>query len=126
MIQQWLNLVLDIVVMALAGIITALVVRLHSSAGFTGASLVTLMTFAESLSGIVIFYTRLETSIGAVARLKTFNENVKPEDREDEDITPPEEWPQKGVIELNGVSASYEYVKASPLHIPRRRTGQES
>lgn len=108
MIQQWLNLVLDLVVMVMAAILTTLAVRLHSNAGFTGASLVTLMSFGDSLSGIVIFYTRLETSIGAIARLKTFNETVKPEDRDEEDVVPPEEWPQSGTIELKGVSASYE------------------
>jgi ABC-type multidrug transport system fused ATPase/permease subunit len=108
MIQQWLTLVLDIVVMVMAAVLTALAVRLHSNSGFTGASLVTLMNFGGSLSGIVISYTRLETSIGAIARLKTFNESVKPEDRDEEDIVPPEQWPQSGLIELKGVSASYE------------------
>ncbi|RYO90331.1 hypothetical protein DL766_003489 [Monosporascus sp. MC13-8B] len=108
MIQQWLNLVHDLVVMVMAAVLTALAVRLHSNTGFTGASLVTLMNFGENLSGIAIFYTMLETSIGAIARLKTFNENVKPEDRDEEDIVPPEHWPQSGVVELKGVSASYD------------------
>lgn len=108
MIQQWLNLVLDLVVMVMAAVLTTLAVRLHSNAGFAGASLVSLMSFGESLSGIVIFYTKLETSIGAIARLKAFNENVKPEDKDEEDIVPAEEWPQRGVVELKGVSASYE------------------
>ncbi|RYP06754.1 hypothetical protein DL764_002951 [Monosporascus ibericus] len=108
MVQQWLNLVLDLVVMVMAAVLTALAVRLHSNSGFAGASLVTLMNFGDNLSGIVIYYTRLETSIGAIARLKTFNENVKPEDRDEEDIVPPEQWPQSGVIELKGVSASYD------------------
>lgn len=107
MIQQWLNLVLDLVVAVLATALTALAVQLHSSSGFTGASLVTLLGFGENLSGIVIYFTRLETSIGAIARLKTFNETVKPEDNDDEDLVPPEDWPQKGVIEMKDVSASY-------------------
>lgn len=107
MIQQWLNLVLNLVVMIMAVALTALAVRLHSNSGFIGASLVTLMNFGESLSGIIIFYTRLETSIGAISRLKAFNESVKPEDREEEDVDPPEQWPQSGLINLNGVSASY-------------------
>ncbi|KAK4160538.1 P-loop containing nucleoside triphosphate hydrolase protein [Cladorrhinum sp. PSN259] len=107
MIQQWLTLVLDLVVMVMATVLTVLAVRLHSNSGFTGASLVTLMSFGENLSGIVIYYTRLETSIGAIARLKTFNETVKPEDKDHEDITPPEQWPEAGVIELKGISASY-------------------
>ncbi|KGO49054.1 ABC transporter, integral membrane type 1 [Penicillium expansum] len=107
MIQQWLTLVLDLVVMVLAVVMTTLAVRLHSSSGFAGASLFSLMSFGESISGIVVFYTKLETSIGAIARLKLFNENVKPEDREEEDIVPPIQWPHNGVVELKGVSASY-------------------
>ncbi|TVY84375.1 ABC transporter FUM19 [Lachnellula suecica] len=108
MIQQWLSLVLDLMVMVLTTVLTTLAVRLHSSSGFTGAALVTLMSFGETISFIVIFYTKLETSIGAIARLKIFNESVKPEDRDEENIVPPEQWPQSGVIELTGVSASYD------------------
>lgn len=108
MIQSWLNLVLDIVVMIMAAVLTTLAVRLHSNAGFAGASLVTLMGFGDNLSGIVTWWTRLETSIGAIARLKAFNETVEPEDMDGESIVPPEQWPQTGAIELNGVSASYE------------------
>ena len=108
MIQQWLNLVLGLIVTAIAAILTTLAVRLHSNSGFTGASLVTLMSFGESLSGIVIWWTRLETSMGAIARLKTFNDNVKPEDRDEEDIVPAEKWPRSGMIELKGVCATYE------------------
>ncbi|KAI0105969.1 putative ABC multidrug transporter [Daldinia grandis] len=108
MVQQWLNLVLDLVVMVMAAVLTTLAVRLHSNSGFAGASLVTLMNFGENLSGIVIYYTRLETSIGAIARLKTFNESVRPEDKDEEDIIPPEQWPQSGEVELKGVSASYD------------------
>lgn len=108
MVQQWLNLVLNIVVMIMAAVLTTLAVRMHSSSGFTGASLVTLMGFGESLSDIVIFYTRLETSIGAISRLKTFSETVRSEDTEEEDLIPPMQWPQTGSISMNGVSASYQ------------------
>ncbi|KAH8202021.1 hypothetical protein TruAng_003776 [Truncatella angustata] len=88
MIQNWLNLVLGLVVMAMAVLLTALAVKTHSNSGFTGASL-------------------LETSLGAVARLRNFNATVQPEDKPDEDIIPPNEWPQRGSIEFQGVSASY-------------------
>ncbi|KAH0371885.1 putative ABC multidrug transporter, partial [Aureobasidium melanogenum] len=113
MVQQWLNLVLDIVVMIMAAVLTTLAVRMHSGSGFTGASLVTLMSFGENLSGIVIFYTKLETSIGAIARLKTFNETVKPEDKDGEEIVPSLRWPDTGTICLNGVSASYSSAETS-------------
>lgn len=108
MIQSWLNLVLNLVVMVIAAVMTTLAVRLHSSSGFTGASLVTLMSFGGSLSGLIAAYTRLETSVGAIARLKAFNDNTKPEDKEEEGIVPPEQWPQFGAVELKGVSANYE------------------
>ncbi len=110
MSQQWLNFVLDVVVMILAVMLTTLAVELRSNSAFTGASLVTLMTFGETLSGIVIFYTRLETSLGAISRLKAFNETVDSEDKADESIVPPKQWPQHGVVEIDGISASYRYV----------------
>jgi hypothetical protein len=64
MIQNWLNLVLGLVVMVMAVVLTSLAVKLRSGSGFTGASLVTLMSFGDQLSGIVLFMTQLETSIG--------------------------------------------------------------
>jgi hypothetical protein len=57
-IQQWLNLVLNVVVIVMVAVLMALAVRLHSNSGFTSASLVTLMNFRENLSGIIILYTR--------------------------------------------------------------------
>lgn len=107
MIQEWLNLVLNVVVMLLAVAMTTLAVRLHSNSAFAGAALYSLLSFGENLAGIVLFWTNLETSLGAIARLKTFNETVKPEDREEETTIPPEQWPQRGVVELKGVSANY-------------------
>ncbi|PYI33241.1 hypothetical protein BP00DRAFT_434635 [Aspergillus indologenus CBS 114.80] len=98
MIQEWLNLVLNLVVMVIAAVLTMLAVRLHSNSAFAGASLYSLMTFGESLSGIVIYYTRLERSIGAIARLKSLNETVQPEDRNvagQEDIIPDTNWPNR-------------------------------
>ena len=107
MIQEWLKLVLGLVVMVLAVVLVTLSVRLHSNAAFAGAALYSLITLGENLTGIVLYYTRLETSIGAISRLKKFNETVKPEARDEEDIEPSDRWPQSGVIEINGVSASY-------------------
>jgi len=75
--------------------------------------MVSLMSFAENLSGIVIFYTRLETSLGAISRLKTFQEDVKPEDQDGEDLVPPKHWPSLGSVQIRDLSATYEYV-----HIP--------
>lgn len=108
MIQQWLAVVLQLTVAAIAVILVSLATQLSASAGFVGASLVMLINFGETLTYLIITYTMLETSIGAVARLKTFSEVVKPEDLPGEDVKPPEEWPPRGAIEIRDVSASYE------------------
>lgn len=107
MIQRWLGFTLQLVVAALALIVVTLATQLRSNTAFTGASLVTLMVFGDNISYLVQMYTALETSIGAVSRLKSFSDKVRPENLEGEDVVPPREWPLRGGIQLNGVSASY-------------------
>ncbi|GKU21657.1 unnamed protein product [Fusarium langsethiae] len=107
MVQNWLNLVLGFVVMVLSAVLTTLVVTTRANAGFTGASMVTLMGFGTELTFIVLALTQLETSLGAISRCKNFNEDVKTENKEEEDVVPQESWPDKGLIELNSISASY-------------------
>lgn len=108
MIQKWLMATLQLLVAGIAVLLVGLSTQLGSSAGLTGASLVTLLTFGETLAFLITNYTALETSIGAVSRLRTFSETVKPEDQPGEDIEPPEQWPQGGRIDIKGVSASYD------------------
>ena len=107
MIQRWLAFTLQLVVAVLAVGVVTLATQLRSNTAFTGASLVALMSFGDNLAHIIKFYTLLETSIGAVSRLKAFNENVKSENKAGEDVVPPREWPLQGAIEINGVSAAY-------------------
>lgn len=110
MIQQWLAFTLNCVVAILAVVIVTMGTQLSSNTGLTGASLVTLMNFGTSLTFLLRNYTQLETSLGAINRLKMFSENVQPESQEGENIKPDESWPQRGEISINGVSASYRYV----------------
>jgi ABC-type multidrug transport system fused ATPase/permease subunit len=107
MVQEWLSTVLNVVVMIMAVMMTVLAIKLHSKAGFAGASLYSLLTLGENLSGIVLQWTKLETSLGAIARLKAFGETVTPEDTEEETAIPPEQWPGSGLIAIDGISASY-------------------
>ncbi|KAK1980153.1 P-loop containing nucleoside triphosphate hydrolase protein [Colletotrichum cereale] len=106
-IQRWLQLTLKLIVAVLATIIVTLATQLRASSGLTGASLVTLMSFGETLTVIVQSYTVLETSIGAVARIKTFSDTVTPETGPDEDLIPEQSWPEQGAINIKAVSASY-------------------
>ena len=108
-IQRWLNLVLDLIVTALAIIVVALAVQLRSStsAGLIGIALNNVLTFNQGLSNLVNYWTQLETSLGAIARLKSFEAKVVPEEKPGEYVIPSETWPEAGAIEIREVSASY-------------------
>lgn len=92
----------------MAVILIALALELRAGAGLTGASLVTLITLGENLTTIVQQWTKLETSMRAVQRLRTFNETVSTENRVEEDVVPEENWPSEGRIEIKNLSASYQ------------------
>lgn len=107
MAQRFLATFLNLIVMVLAVGVVAISTQLRTNSGFAGSSLVTLMTWGESISSLIQYYTQVEVSIGAVSRLKAFAQNVPSENLEHEDLEPAEEWPTQGDIAIRGVSASY-------------------
>ena len=115
MIQKWLLLALNLVVMFIALIVITMSTQLRTSSGFAGASLVTLMGFGLALSNIVKFYASMETSIGAVARIKDFCEKTTSETQVYDTAKLDNNWPDKGNIEIQGVSAYYGYERSNPL-----------
>lgn len=52
----------------------------------------------------------LETSLGSIARLKSFEEAVVPEDKPEEIHVPPQSWPDQGGVEFRNVTASHRFV----------------
>lgn len=72
-IQRWLNLVLDLTVAGLAVILMVVIVRLRQSldAGLVGVALLNIMNFNISLTEVIKQWTTLETSLGAISRIKT-------------------------------------------------------
>ncbi|KAI9167867.1 ABC multidrug transporter B [Paramyrothecium foliicola] len=107
-IQRWLNLVLDLVVAAIATLIVALATQLNdSSAGSLGVSLVSILTFSQDLTALIRTWTDLETSLGAIARVKNFELETPSEHLEKETLEPPAEWPAKGEIEFRNLSSAY-------------------
>ena len=108
-IQRWLNLVLDLLVAALAVILMTMAVKLTAltSGGALGVALVNVLSFNQSLSGVVTQWTQLETSLGAVSRIRSFVQNTKPEDQPQEIQIPFKGWPNKGAIEIKDITASY-------------------
>jgi ATP-binding cassette subfamily C (CFTR/MRP) protein 1 len=108
-IQRWLALVLDLFVAGLAILVLLLAVSLRNTAsgGQIGIALNVVLTFNATLSQMIESWTILETSLGAIARLKNFESQTIPEDRPGEDKIPPPEWPENGAIEFKNVTASY-------------------
>ncbi|KAF2186291.1 canalicular multispecific organic anion transporter 1 [Zopfia rhizophila CBS 207.26] len=108
-VQRWLTLVLDLVVAAMAILLIILVVALKGklSAGYVGVALLNVIMFSQSVKLLISFWAQLETHIGSVARIKTFTADAVSENLDDEDQTPPPNWPGEGKIEFNNISACY-------------------
>lgn len=66
-----------------------------------------LSAFNLSLSAVLSGWTTLETSLGAIARLKDFEANTEVEANSYEIAVPPESWPAQGLLEIENVSAEY-------------------
>lgn len=108
-IQRWLTLVLNLVVAGLTVVIMGLAVALRSSInpGLLGVALVSMMTLGLSLAGVIQQWTLLETSLGAIARIKSFAQETPSEMLPAENIDPGEQWPTKGQLSFQHVSLRY-------------------
>lgn len=108
-IQRWLNLVLDLTTAGIATIVVAIATtsRGASTAGSVGVSLLNILSFNTNLAYLIVAWTTLETSLGAVARCKNFEASTSSEDMPAEHTEPPADWPQSGALDLRDVTASY-------------------
>lgn len=115
-IQRWLELALDLSVAFLGLILMILIVKLRSAVGtgYVGLAILNVITFSQSLSQILRNWTDLETSLGAISRIRGFITNNISEDKPDENKASKTAnlamsgWPSQGGIEFRNVSASYE------------------
>lgn len=107
MVQQWLTLTMNILVTIIAVLLVVLATQLGSNAGNVGAGLVTLITLGGTMTNIIMAYTGLETSLGAISRLKSFGEETELEGDGNDDIMPGDDWPSTGCVEMKAVNASY-------------------
>lgn len=108
-IQRWLTLVLDLLVGVLAVVVVSVSLFVKgSTAGDTGAALVTVINCNQTLANLITFWTMMETSIGAISRIKDFATDTP---QEEEGLTtgkpPSHDWPTRGALCFDAVSASY-------------------
>ncbi|KAJ3488621.1 hypothetical protein NLG97_g6170 [Lecanicillium saksenae] len=109
-VQKWLIMVLDLVTACLAFLIVGFAVYLRDkvSVGLTGVALVQLISMSQALNMLIQFWTSVETSIGAVARIKNFTEETADENKPTETTQPPESWPAAGEVIISNLTASYD------------------
>lgn len=70
--------------------------------------MINIIGFNNSLSRMINSWTNIETSLGAVARLRDFVRDTPKEDSSPDLPDPPSDWPRSGAIELKSVTATYQ------------------
>ncbi|KAJ6445281.1 ABC multidrug transporter [Purpureocillium lavendulum] len=117
-IQRWLTLVLDLVVAALIVLLVALAVLLREKntvdPSLLGVALVNMMYLGINLKNIVLQWSTLETSLGAVSRVKAFTENTPSENSASETGMLPPGWPVRGSLAVRDLTIQYDEV-AGPV-----------
>lgn len=107
-IQRWLTFVLDMTVGGLAVLLVVLAVVVRQSGpGSVAISFSNVLGFSTVLAGLVTSWTELETSLGAIARLRTFEKETPREEEKPGTKEPPADWPSRGGIEIQNLNASY-------------------
>jgi ATP-binding cassette subfamily C (CFTR/MRP) protein 1 len=107
-IQRWLNLVLDLLIAVLAVTLIALALRVpgQSDPGSLGVALTSVLAFNASIQGLITTWTEAETSIGSVARTKSFDEETPAEINAEDAMDPGPDWP-RGVVEVCDLMVVY-------------------
>lgn len=108
-IQRWLLLVLNGLGLAMSLILVSIAVFLTktTSQASLGLALLSLSNYGAAVEALVVCWTGLETSLGAVRRIKAFVEDTPSEVDKPGALLPPPSWPNKGLVVLNGVSCAY-------------------
>jgi ATP-binding cassette, subfamily C (CFTR/MRP), member 1 len=108
-IQRWLNLMLDLIV-AFTIILTmsiAMGLRSGFSGGELGLTLTSITTISQTLSYVIQSWTSMETSVGALMRLKAFLKETPVEYLPQEIKVPSQRWPSRGQLSFKDVTVNY-------------------
>ncbi|KAK1622226.1 ABC transporter [Colletotrichum phormii] len=110
-IQRWLTSVLDILVGAIAVLLVSMAMMIPdaTSTGAIAIALYNVLNFNQSLATLITSWTELETSLGAISRLRTFVSRtpIEPTPVAGEHDNIPRQWPSQGQVEIQNVTVSY-------------------
>lgn len=116
-IQRWLVLVLNGLALVMGVIMVSMAVYLTntvSQAGF-GLAMTSLLDYGAMVEALVVAWTGLETSLGAIRRIKGFVEDTPIEHNNPGAKDPAAAWPSQGRVVLTGVSCAYSDKKDASL-----------
>ncbi|QMW42263.1 hypothetical protein G4B11_005587 [Aspergillus flavus] len=107
--QSFFECIATVGLIATGSAYMALAVGLHEStnAGLLGVALNNILGFNQLLSLFITSWTTFETSLGVIARVKSFVETTPSEFRDGEIPESPVSWPEEGAIHIQGLSLSY-------------------
>ncbi|PWY92268.1 putative ATP-binding cassette transporter [Aspergillus heteromorphus CBS 117.55] len=116
-LQRWLNVTLDCVIAVIAVALMTLTVlyRNTTTGADLGLALNMIIGVNATLLKLVQSWTSLETSLGAIARLKSVQECVPIEDRPWGTIEPALQWPSSGKLQIQNASVSYSQTQGLTL-----------
>ncbi|KAB5518710.1 ABC transporter [Coniochaeta sp. 2T2.1] len=108
-LQQWLNLVLDLIVATIAtGLITlAIFLTGTTTARQIGMALNIVLVANTALLGLVTSFTDMEISLGAISRLKNLEAETPKEEKPTENYNPVNTWPSSGTVDIEDVAVAY-------------------
>ncbi|OAA57757.1 multidrug resistance-associated protein [Cordyceps fumosorosea ARSEF 2679] len=109
-LNRWLLIVLELIVSTVAVAIVASAVMGGSGTGTgtaVGVALNLVILTNTTLIALVISFTDLEVSLGAISRLKEVEEMTPQEDLPHEIVVPDAHWPTRGELVLKDLATGY-------------------
>ncbi|KAL5315383.1 hypothetical protein ACEPPN_016250 [Leptodophora sp. 'Broadleaf-Isolate-01'] len=109
-LQRWLNITMDLIVLCIAMLVVSFAVAFkdRTTGGQIGIALNVVLLANQSLLRLVESWTVLETSLGAISRIRAFERDVMPESKPGEDQQTDDGWPAHGAISFDNMSATYD------------------
>jgi ATP-binding cassette subfamily C (CFTR/MRP) protein 1 len=106
-IQLWLAVVLDLMSSTLAVLLVtlALFIPASSNPGSIGVGLITAMTINSSLQSIIQSWAQAETSLGSIARTRSYEQDT-PNENFEEKKEPEPNWPH-GSLHVSNITVTY-------------------
>ncbi|KAF4549613.1 ABC transporter-like protein 1 [Elsinoe fawcettii] len=108
-IRRWLSLVLDLIIAGLAVLVVGVTVAMRDriSIGFTGVALTQIISFSSMIKLMIMFWAQMETALGSVARIRSFEKDTPSETTTSEPFEVDKDWPISGDVSFRNVTARY-------------------